>query len=531
MRRTLSWALGFGALLSGAASPAWAQQWFFYPTNAPAAQQTQAAYPYMVPADFPRPYGPAPVPPAPNVMSYRPAPMPQTIYYPMPNQMTMPVQAAPMPPAGMAPAVQRAADASPAPTPAPMPLPPAGAAPVNPTPPAPVLVHDPVEPEIPVPGTPVGVDIGPRKHDHYDRVPASVLAADNSPDTPSPCDRWIGGGSVLIIKPYINNNVAFTTDRLSTARTLGAGGVILNTASTNVRTAADFEYDYTVSPYVWIGHIDDRGFGWRADAFHFDQRAQNITTQLGAAEAFVSTPTSTTSLSIAPPTTVTGPLPLAGFVVSAPTAVTAADTSGLGSDTLSFGSRLRIEYYDLEAACDLQLGRCWSLLLTGGGRYLHMGEDYGEEVSGTGIPAGGAGLATERQVLLFGHNFTGGGPTAALQARWAHGGSNLAFFGSMRGSLLVGRERLGFLFSDVITDPNLILGNSSLTSSFGDRRDLVLPVVEIEVGVEYAVCLDKVRPFVRAGAINQTYFGFGSASQLDSNLGLFGAEVALGLNY
>ena len=81
-------------------------------------------------------------------------------------------------------------------------------------------------------------------------------------------------------------------------------------------------------------------------------------------------------------------------------------------------------------------------------------------------------------------NFMGGGPTVSTQARWAPGGSNLAFFSSARGSLLVGRSRQAFLFTDVITDPSGLIGNSSLSSSFSDRRDLTDCLGVLEVGVD-----------------------------------------------
>jgi hypothetical protein len=448
-----------------------------------------------------------------------PAMMPQTVYYPMPNSM-MPQAARPavlMPPA-MPASVQRAAADMAAPG-GPM----AGAAPM-PAAAAPVFVQRPVMQESVMPGPGMTFPL-PQSPPGYARMPASVDAADNVNDDAPPRYGWMLGGTAYLLKPYSNDNLAFTTDRATTTRSLGS------TTTSNVRSAEDFSYDLSISPEGWIGYLGPQGLGFRADYFRFDQRAVPLATTLTGAEASGTAGTTTTTLSIAPPTAITSALPLGGFIVSAPTAVTAIAAAGTGLDTLSFASRLQIESIDLEAACDLQLGRCWSLLFTGGARYLRVAQDYVESVSASGVPPGAATAATEMQALGFGHTFTGVGPTLAVQARWARPNGNLAFFGSARGALLVGRTGQSFFFTDVITDSTGVLGNSSFSSEFNDRRDQVVPVAELEVGLEYAVCLTHVRPFLRAAAINQTYFGVGNASRTDTNLGLFGADFSLGVNY
>ncbi len=515
MRRSLSWALGLGAFLSGPAGVALGQQWFFYPTNAPAAQAT--AYPYSVPADFPRPYGPAPQAPQPTASPYRMGPggpMPQTVYYPMPNQMAGPMMPAMMPPAPMPAPVQRAADVTPAPLPA------AGAPIVSP---APAVLQGPVMPEtVPMESMTMPTPTG------YAGMPASIGAADVAGDSPTPRTGWMGGATLYLLKPYVNDNVAFTTTTVTAAPTTNPITGLPEVNTSVGRNSTEFDYDLSASPGAWIGYLGPRGFGWRADFFHFDQTARSLNSTLTGAEA--TTPISSTA--IAAPTTITAALPgAAGF--GAPTAVTASDVSGTGFDTLSFGSELKVEYYDLEAACDFQLGRCWSLLVTAGGRYLHMAENYGGLISGVGAPPGGTALATETQILTFGHNFVGGGPTLMLQARWARPDSHLAFFSSARGSLVVGRSRQDYFFSDTITNPSAtaFLPSGTLTSTFDDRRDWVIPITEIEIGVEYALNVYHTRPFIRAAAINQTYFGFGSASRTDTDLGLFGAEFSLGVDY
>jgi hypothetical protein len=520
MRRSLYRALGLGALLSWPAGAAFGQQWFFYPTN---AQTTQApAYPYSVPADFPRPYGPPPQAPQPNYYPNRaayPASMPQTVYYPMPNQTAAPMAPMGMPPAPMPAPVQRAmADV----TAAPAPLPAAGAPAVAPSPSAPVLLHDPVVSD----GMSMSMSPGPVIPHGYRGMPTSVTAADVPSDSPWCRTGWIGGASVYLLKPYINDNSAFNTTRGNTV--LGTDPVtgVPTSVTAFTRSATDFDYDLSASPGGWIGYIGPQGIGFRVGYFHFDEEATPLSTTLTTAEA--TTPTGFTLITA--PATITSQLPGATFVSPSPS-VTAADTSGLGADVLRFSTRLRVDYLDAEGACDFQLGRCWSLFVTAGCRWLNMSSDYAGFIVGSGVPIGTTAVATERLTLLFGHNFVGAGPTVALQARWAPPDAHLAVFGSVRGAMAIGRARQNYGFSDVFTSPSPALPSSTTTSEFDDRRDWIVPCAELEVGLEYAMCVYHTRPFIRASAINQTYFGFGSASRTDTDFGLFGAELSLGLNY
>jgi hypothetical protein len=447
-------------------------------------------------------------PAAPNLM-------PQTIYYPMPGERASASAQVPagqtgpsMTSSSMSAPVQRVEAEGPAITAAP---------PAT----APVTVQGPIMQDY--------ASMGPMG---YMGVPASVNAASDVPSDPARCFGWMGGASAYLLVPFINDNVAFTADKISTTRTVNpATGAVTQTSTAGQRSTTTFDYDPSVSPGLWIGYLGPNGIGFRASYFRFDQQSQDVGATLTSAQASQVSPTSATAISIAPPTSITSNLPLAGFVVSAPTGVTATDTSGTGSDRLTFGSTLKVELIDLEAACNMQLGRCWSLFISGGARYLHLNENYLENVTGTGVPLGGTVQATETQDLSFGHNFTGVGPTLALEVRWAEPNCHWAFFGSARGALLVGRAGQSFFFSDTINDPNGILGNSTFTSQAGDHRDEVVPVGEIEVGVEYAVCLTSCRPYFRAACINQTYFGVGSASVTNTNLSLFGGEFSLGVDY
>lgn len=102
----------------------------------------------------------------------------------------------------------------------------------------------------------------------------------------------------------------------------------------------------------------------------------------------------------------------------------------------------------------------------------------------------------------------------------------------MRGSLLVGSGREDTSFFQKIVDPTGAAGgnqtvNPTRTSTF----DQVLPVLEIDLGVEYGLNLGKSRLFVRGGVLDQSYFDAGNAISNSGNFSLFGGKPSLGINY
>jgi hypothetical protein len=358
-------------------------------------------------------------------------------------------------------------------------------------------------------------------------------------DMNSPAPHWghlVGGGSLYLLQPYFGNNLAFTKTRLSTTTvTNPVTGLPSSVVTGNQQIASDLNYDFSASPNVWFGLVTDCGIGVQGRFFRFDQLSHALNESLSSAEAsgtgaFAPPAGTVTTVSIAAPATITSLLPGGGFAGSAPSAVSAADTSGLGGDDLDFTSRLKIELADLEATYDAQVGHL-GLQIACGGRYLHMAQNFKETLSGKGVPAGGTLFATETEQLDFGHNFRGGGPTLGLQAHWQLGESSLAIVGSARGALLIGKTRVTALFTDEITDLNGILTPSALSSTYDREKDMVLPIAEVEVGLEYAPQCYSCRPFFRVAAINQTYFDAGSATSLDGNLGLFGVDFSLGVEY
>ncbi|MCI0682053.1 MAG: Lpg1974 family pore-forming outer membrane protein [Gemmataceae bacterium] len=339
-----------------------------------------------------------------------------------------------------------------------------------------------------------------RAEDHPTAISAPVVhVVDNHHQPEHVRSGIMGGASIYFIRPYINDNVAFTT-------TTGIG-----TAAPQ-QTAEEFDWNYHVSPLVWLGWTSECGVGFRARYFYFDQDSEGFTTTLDAAGAATTV--------IAPPA---GLSPLVGTPARGFQSPGVVLQGGAGADNLSFGSNLHIQTLDGEATCAHEWCRC-GMLFSVGGRYLQMRQDYLATLVNT--PAAGT---SETASLSAGHNFYGGGPTMSLYGRFEFGRSGLAVFGSARGSFLVGNSKLTATLTETITDP--VNGNQASSSLSQSRDNLVLPIGELEGGVEYSRALGRTRVFVRGAAVNHTYFDAGSASGREDNLSLFGAQVSFGLNY
>jgi hypothetical protein len=329
--------------------------------------------------------------------------------------------------------------------------------------------------------------------------PASAPCVDQAC---APCD---GGGIMAgfafnFLKPYYANSTA-------SLQTTSIG------LPTPVVTATEFDWNYELAPTIWLGWTAGDGVGFRTQYFTFDHGAPERLARLNTQQA----PTT----SILPPGSLLS-LPEANF--SSPGIFLAA---GFGLDQVRFSSGLDIHSLDVEATWARQWGR-FSMLVTGGGRYLHLDQDYSAALINR-VPDV-AGL--ELQLLQFRNRFDGGGPTVSWFGRYQLGNSGFAFVGSVRGALLVGATRQDQDFFRQIVDPGVAVGGSQIVHPISSSgSDTVLPVAEFMLGAEYGLELDGIRPFARAAVVNHTYFDAGGPAQRDGNLSLFGAQFALGVNY
>lgn len=309
----------------------------------------------------------------------------------------------------------------------------------------------------------------------------------------------MGGVGLYILRPFINNNTAFVT----------ATGIGTANPSQDSR---EFDWSYHIAPAVWLGWTSPCGFGFRARYFYFDNDSKTISETLNLAAASTTT--------ITPPE---GLSPLVGVPPRGFQSPGVLLQDSRGQDFLAVHSDLRIQTLDGEATYAHDWHR-FSLLLSAGGRYLQMSQNYLASLQNVIDPAN-----SEFSNLNAGHNFYGGGPTIAAQIRWQLGGSCLSFFGCVRGSFLVGTSRQTAILTEVITDS--VNGNQNNLATNNSHDHLTLPIGELEGGLEYGEIWGRTRVFARAAVVNQTYFDAGSATGRDGNLSLFGVQISLGVNY
>ena len=315
----------------------------------------------------------------------------------------------------------------------------------------------------------------------------------------------VGGAGLYWMQPYFKNNPAFT---ISNSTPTGPGGTDrVVTDRTNIR------HQMEVAPQLWLGFINDGGLGGRVRWWYFRQG---------------------TDQSVSVPAAAPGTLV---FLSSAAPLGFPAFTDNDGSPaTLAATSKLQLQVWDIEAIQSLQSG-CWDLLFVGGLRWAHISQHYNAYVVGD---SGGVTGPISANVLS-GHSFHGIGPVLALEARRALGDSGLALYSSARGALLFGSAK------QTATDI-FISGAGTFIDDAADHRDRVLPVGELEVGVEFGRSVGSSRVFGQVALVGQEWWGAGSASRsvqvntlgvptpgqgaiVDSDVGFLGLAFRLGVNY
>jgi hypothetical protein len=367
------------------------------------------------------------------------------------------------------------------------------------------------------------------------------LSADPLKSTPAEPD-WLdycqsigghfeAGGGFYFLKPYFNGNAAFTIkSTTSNPGPVNLGGPMLSTTNPGLSTSQsssseqDFDYDASFSPLLWLAYTGENGLGARARWWHFDQGASLTVSN--------SDPTGATEITSAGPR---------GLSLTSPGRL--LKTFGLGTDRLAFDTDLKIDSWDFEVTQAVAAGK-WALAFSGGVRYAHLAQDYHAFRFNSGSNTD-FNFSQDSTVLISGFNFNGAGPTLCLEGRRPLGETGLAFYASGRGSLLFGRcnqqvDKLTVFAGNTLGGPanSPALGgpfNSQTSVDSAASQDRVLPVVELEVGGEYAPQLfgpaTRVQPFVRAGLIGQSWFGGGNASGPGSNLGFLGLSVTAGVEF
>jgi hypothetical protein len=319
------------------------------------------------------------------------------------------------------------------------------------------------------------------------------------------CDFEVGG-EAYILRPYFHSNPIFFVSQSS-------GQFVIDPPATFQASAPDFAWNYTVSPAIWAEYTTPCGIGIRGRYFRFDQDSQDAGLTIPA-----NNPGAVIVGSAAVPDGRFGTPPFALF--SAP-----SFGNSLGfPDQISASSRLFLETIDLEAIYTFH-PCCWCLTLSAGARYLNTEQDYA--ISDLCLCNMASPLTASVQ---YRHTFAGAGPLVGLEATRRICSTGLSFYGKVDGALLVGTgtEQWNFQASASFEGP----GAPAVVAQASTSHNPIMPILDIELGLDYTFNRSgKIRPFVRAAVVDQTYFDAGSASSRDGNLSLFGGQVSGGIAF
>ncbi len=318
-----------------------------------------------------------------------------------------------------------------------------------------------------------------------------------------------GGAALLIMAPFQQGAEAYA---------INSGLAPTSTVAT--QTVENFGFNAQAAPLVWLGWQFDGESGIRTRFFWFNA--------LSTPETLVYDPdvpvVADLSLS-APP----GLANLPGQQQFLDTGGSVLFAGGFTS-TANFSSYVRLYAIDLEYTHERTTGR-FDGIFSAGGRYLNADQSYRAYASASGLSPLTGDPTFEEQALDSTQNFSGGGPTVAWLGRMRIGESRFKAYGGVRGSLLAGTytNRLAFTYNEFnSTSGDLLFTNGSIVNNvaFG-----LLPVGELETGVEYDGDFGNRRWFTRVGAVAIDYFGLGNPNGATGDLLLLGGEIAVGIRY
>ena len=324
----------------------------------------------------------------------------------------------------------------------------------------------------------------------YSEFPGACQPADCN-GCPDPCcppvvTGFYGGFEFLWLQPNFDNSIAFLSS--GPGENLG-NGMFGGVAQRSDARAHEFDYDFELSPRIFLGWTHQSGWGIRTRYFQFDASANRPFTTIvpnGDAE----TPAFQPYLGSGD-----------HFFMD----------HGIGTEFRAAHS-LKIQTWDLEVTN--QLVFCRSLVTAGLGlRWVGIDQRYRADTiwAGTDI----------LETLYYNHNFYGAGPTLSLEmVRPFSCCTGLAFYATGRGSVLFGERSQYFKKED---------GNTgALTETFTRRdADTAIYIAEVGMGLQYTRGIF----FGRTGWEGQWWANAGGPTTTNGDLGLHGISLTLGINY
>ena len=246
-----------------------------------------------------------------------------------------------------------------------------------------------------------------------------------------------------------------------------------------------FQYDYDLTPRVWLGYYNPCGIGARASYWSYDHD--------GDPRSITATPTSVASahaLTVIFPATITAAVP---------------------GDVLTTTDELSTQTLDLEGTLPGHFGKV-TVLMSGGVRYVRLEQNLASTVSTGGNPT---------QFLNWGRKFEGLGPTMGAEFHYQLGCSNWSLFGSGRGALLYGDKDLD-RFTNV-TSAQTPTPYASLHDA-----DEVVGMGEVQLGAEWTLRTARGWNLLMRGTYEGSLWAEAGAPTLGF-LGFEGFALTLGI--
>jgi hypothetical protein len=316
-------------------------------------------------------------------------------------------------------------------------------------------------------------------------------------------------GGFYMLHPYFSANPAYSTSHRQGPASSG-------------QATSTFDYEVAFSPRVALGLICDNGFGFRASWWRFEQHEiiPNVANQDATRNTTISTP----AIPGVPGFTSPGPV---------------AHSLKIFNDQLAFDNHLGTQVWDWEATWKSQIGR-WELVTAAGVRYAYISQGYQAFRFNSGSRKVGATtikLIQDSDTLFAGHNFSGVGPTSALELRRPLSRTGFTLYVTAEGSVLFGSERLqSFQLSEENEQIVPRRGRTQTRQSSNlfhhiTTSDDTASAADFEAGADWAGDFGKLGLCLRLGLVNETWFHVGNAISANGHLGFFGLSFAAGLRF
>ena len=293
---------------------------------------------------------------------------------------------------------------------------------------------------------------------------------------PITCAGWSAGVEFTLVKPYFDDNAAFTTSDT-------------NDADFETLTDTSFDWDLEFAPRVWIEMLRGNDCGIRITYWQFDYGSANAS----------------------------GSPPANGFGSITHAPFGDVDLSTTTPDSVfSAGSDLNAYTIDFEATKSFG-GGTWGLVTAAGWRFGEIEQRYRATLQNAqGLQQGS---------INYSHQVQGFGPTVGLRVQRPYL-MGFSVFGVARGSLLYGD---GESTLTAIEDEDL--ANAFTTRHIRNRDDL-LPIGELQVGLLWTPLVWGVwQPYMHVAFEAQHWSGAGNAYSEDGNLGFYGVNWAFGVGW